>query len=65
LDQIGLQDFGPGEIHRALGSQQVMNGSDTIRLSDNTTITFTGVSNLSDSDFVKINSKTNFTPHQS
>jgi Ca2+-binding RTX toxin-like protein len=65
LDQIGLQDFGPGEVNRALASQQVSNRSDTITLSDNTTVTFVGVSSLSQSDFVTINSKTNFTPHQS
>ncbi len=45
-------------------SQQIANGSDTITLSDNTKITFTGVSSLSANDFVNIN-KSGVTPHQS
>jgi hypothetical protein len=38
----------------------VVNGNDTITLSDHTKITFVGVSNLSESDFTTI--KQNITP---
>ena len=61
LDQIGLQDFGKGEIGRALASQQTANGSDTITLSDNTTVTFVGVSKLTTNDFIALPSKTTTT----
>jgi Ca2+-binding RTX toxin-like protein len=51
-DTIDLQGYGKNEVTKALKSQVVANGSDTITLSDHTMITFVGVSSLSASDFV-------------
>jgi Ca2+-binding RTX toxin-like protein len=51
-DTIDLQGYGKNEISNALKSQTVTNGSVTITLSDHTTITFAGVSSLSNSDFI-------------
>lgn len=65
LDQVGLQDFRPGEIDRALDSQRTSGQSTTITLSDNTKITFVGVRSLSESDFVTIGGKTDFKPPHS
>jgi len=61
VDQIGLEGFKGNEVNHALKSQTVVNGNDTITLSDNTKITFVGVQNLSESDFATI--KQNVTPH--
>ena len=60
VDQIGLEGFKPNEAKHALNSQNVVNGNDTITLSDHTKITFVGVTNLSESDFTTI--KQNMTP---
>jgi Ca2+-binding RTX toxin-like protein len=51
-DLVDLQDYGKNEVAKALKSQTVVGGSDTITLSDNTTITFAGVQNLTASDFI-------------
>lgn len=51
-DQIDLQDYGKHEVANALKSQQVVGGSDTITLSDHTTITFAGIGSLTASDFI-------------
>lgn len=51
-DLIDLQGYGPNEIKHALKSQQVVGGQDTITLSDNTRITFAGISSLNASDFI-------------
>lgn len=51
-DLIDLQGYGKNEVTKALKSQTVTSGGDTITLSDHTTITFAGVSSLSASDFV-------------
>lgn len=51
-DLIDLQGYGKNEVANALKSQQVVGGVDTITLSDNTTVSFVGVSNLTASDFV-------------
>jgi hypothetical protein len=39
-------------VSDALKSQHQMGGNDTITLTDNTTVTFLGVSNLTTSDFI-------------
>jgi Ca2+-binding RTX toxin-like protein len=51
-DQIDLQGYRKNEVAKALKSQQVVGGSDTITLSDNTKITFAGISSLTASDFI-------------
>jgi len=63
LDQIGLEGFKGNEVARALKSQTVVDGNDTITLSDHTTITFVGVTSLSESDFTTIGGKQNFAPN--
>ena len=50
-DTVGLQGYGGGEIARVLKTQENVAGSTTIKLSDNTTITFAGVTKLTASDF--------------
>jgi Ca2+-binding RTX toxin-like protein len=61
VDQIGLEGFKGNEVTHALKSQKVVDGNDTITLSDHTKITFVGVQSLSESDFTTI--KQNVTPH--
>jgi Ca2+-binding RTX toxin-like protein len=61
VDQIGLEGFKGNEVTHALKSQTVVDGNDTVTLSDNTKITFVGVRSLSESDFTTI--KQNLTPH--
>ena len=51
-DQIDLQGYSKNEVTKALKSQTMTSGGDTITLSDHTTITFAGVNSLSASDFV-------------
>jgi Ca2+-binding RTX toxin-like protein len=51
-DKIDLAGYGNDEVNKALKSQQVVGNSDTITLSDHTTITFAGVNSLSSSDFI-------------
>jgi Ca2+-binding RTX toxin-like protein len=51
-DLIDLQGYGSNEVKLALKSQQLTAGGDMITLSDNTTITFAGITNLTASDFV-------------
>lgn len=51
-DQIDLQGYGKNEVTKALKSQTIGSGGDTITLSDHTTITFAGINSLSASDFV-------------
>ena len=51
-DLVDLQGYGKNEVTKALKSQHLTPGGDVITLSDNTTITFAGVSSLSASDFV-------------
>jgi Ca2+-binding RTX toxin-like protein len=53
-DQIGLSDFGKGEINKVVASQTHEDGGTTITFSDNLTVTFTGVTALSESDFITI-----------
>jgi hypothetical protein len=51
-DLIDLQGYGKNEVTKALKSQLLTPGGDVIKLSDNTTITFAGVTSLSANDFV-------------
>ena len=51
-DKIDLAGYGKDEVANALKSQHVVDGSDTIKLSDHTTITFVGISQLTASDFI-------------
>lgn len=51
-DTIDLQGYGKHAIDKALDSQQVKGNTDTITLSDNTKVTFVGVTNLTASDFI-------------
>jgi Ca2+-binding RTX toxin-like protein len=51
-DKIDLQGYGKNEVANALKHQQINGTSDTIKLSDNTTITFAGISSLTASDFI-------------
>ncbi len=51
-DTVDLQGYGKNEVANALKGAKVMDGSTTITLSDHTTITFAGVSNLTASDFI-------------
>jgi Ca2+-binding RTX toxin-like protein len=60
VDQIGLEGFKGNEVAHALKSQKVVDGNDTITLSDHTKITFVGVTSLSESDFTTINGKHDF-----
>ncbi len=62
LDQIGLEGFKGNEVAHALKSQKVVDGNDTITLSDNTKVTFVGVTSLSESDFTTIGGKHDFVP---
>jgi Ca2+-binding RTX toxin-like protein len=50
-DTIDLQGYGPNEVNNAVKNQQMSGGSTTITLSDNTRVTFTGVSALTTKDF--------------
>jgi hypothetical protein len=50
-DLIDLQGYGKNEVANALKSQSVVGGTDTITLSDHTTISFANVSTLTASDF--------------
>jgi Ca2+-binding RTX toxin-like protein len=50
-DQVDLQGYGKNEVAQALKSQSVVGGTDTITLSDHTTISFANVSSLTVSDF--------------
>ena len=52
VDKIDLQGYGKNEVANALKHQQINGTSDTIKLSDNTTITFAGISSLTASDFI-------------
>ncbi len=56
-DHLDLQGYGKNAIADALKSQVVANGSDTITLSDHTTITFANIKTLSASDFITGNTK--------
>jgi hypothetical protein len=51
-DAVDLQGYRPNEVTNALGHAQVTNGSTTITLSDKTSITFVGITDLGASDFV-------------
>jgi serralysin len=51
-DQVQLRGYGPDAVSAALSSATVTNGSTTIVLSDNTRVTFAGISNLTSSSFV-------------
>jgi Ca2+-binding RTX toxin-like protein len=51
-DKIDLQGYGNNEVEKALKSQKVVGGTDTITLSDNTKISFVGVGQLTATDFV-------------
>lgn len=51
LDKINLDGYGPHAVRDALNSQTFANGSVTITLSDNTRVTFAGVSELTKGDF--------------
>jgi Ca2+-binding RTX toxin-like protein len=51
-DLIDLQGYGDREVAKALRSQQVAGNQDTITLSDNTRITFAGISSLNADDFI-------------
>jgi Ca2+-binding RTX toxin-like protein len=51
-DKIDLQGYDTTEVANALKHQKTDGTSDTIKLSDNTTITFAGISNLTASDFI-------------
>lgn len=51
LDKIDLQGYGPHAVKDALDSQTYAGGSVTITLSDNTRVTFAGVSGLTKGDF--------------
>jgi Ca2+-binding RTX toxin-like protein len=53
-DQIGLSGFSKFEISRVVFNQTHADGGTTITLSDHTTVTFTGVTALTESDFVTI-----------
>ena len=50
-DRVDLQGYGANEVQNALAGATVANGSTTITLSDHTSITFAGVSNLTQSAF--------------
>jgi Ca2+-binding RTX toxin-like protein len=50
-DKVLLQGYGPNEVNKAIAGQHNVNGSATITLSDNTTITFRDVPTLKSSDF--------------
>jgi Ca2+-binding RTX toxin-like protein len=52
-DKIKLQGYGPHAVQDALSSQTFAGGSATITLSDNTRVTFLGVSELTRNDFIK------------
>jgi Ca2+-binding RTX toxin-like protein len=56
-DLVDLQAYAKDAVKDALKSQVVSGGSDTITLSDNTSITFVGVSNLTTSDFITTGGK--------
>ena len=51
-DQVDLQGYGKDEVANALKSQHVVSGADIVTLSDNTTISFVGIANVTASDFV-------------
>jgi len=53
MDQIDLLNYGRNEIANALKTQHATNGAATLTLSDNTTLTFTGVSSLDAHDFTQ------------
>ena len=50
--RIDLQGYGKNEVANALKSQTVAGGTDTITLSDHTTISFASVNSLTASDFI-------------
>jgi len=50
-DLVGLFGYGSNEVAQALASQSTSGGNTTITLSDNTTITFSGVSHLTAANF--------------
>ncbi len=50
-DQIDLVGYGKNEVTQALKTQTVVDGTDTITLSDHTKISFANVSSLTASDF--------------
>jgi Ca2+-binding RTX toxin-like protein len=52
VDKIDLQGYGKNEAANALRHQQTDGTSSTIKLSDNTTITFAGISSLTAGDFI-------------
>ena len=49
--QVQLQGYGASEVTNALSTQQMQGGSAVLTLSDNTTITFTGVAQVGQSFF--------------
>lgn len=51
-DRVTLVRYEAGELDRALSRAQVANGNMTLTLSDNTRITFSGVSGLSSESFI-------------
>lgn len=51
VDKVVLQGYGPDEVAQALQNATVSCGSVTLRLSDNTTITFDGITRLGTSSF--------------
>jgi Ca2+-binding RTX toxin-like protein len=50
-DTVQLQGYGPNEAQDALANAKISGGSTTLTLSDNTKITFVGVTNLTTKDF--------------
>ena len=50
-DKIDLSGFGHHAVAHALASQTVSNGSVTITLSDDTRITFSGITHLTRGNF--------------
>jgi Ca2+-binding RTX toxin-like protein len=51
-DQVTLQGYGPDEVRNDLKNATTSGGNTVITLSDNTSITFIGVTNLSNSNFI-------------
>jgi len=50
-DQVALIGYGKNAVANALKTQTVVGGSVTITLSDNTRITFAGVTSLNSNEF--------------
>ena len=57
-----LEEVAKMMVDHDCGCIPVVDGNDTITLSDHTKITFVGVTSLSESDFTKIGGKHDFVP---